>query len=180
MLPITISAGELFDEATLEFISIDRDVNLQLEHSLVSLSRWESKWKKPFLNDNEKSYEETIDYVRCMTLNKNIDPNIYRLLSSKNLEEIKAYINDPMTATTITNRDGGGKREILTSEVIYYDMIALNIPIECEKWHLNRLLMLIQVSNIKSQPGKKMSNNEILRSNKALNDARKKQYGTRG
>lgn len=180
MLPITISAGELFDEATLEFISIDRDVNLQLEHSLVSLSRWESKWKKPFLNDKEKSYEETIDYVRCMTLNKNIDPNIYRLLSSKNLEEIKAYINDPMTATTITNRDGGGKREILTSEVIYYDMIALNIPIECEKWHLNRLLMLIQVSNIKSQPGKKMSNNEILRSNKALNDARKKQYGTRG
>lgn len=180
MLRITIPAGELWDEANDEFIVIDKDTTIQLEHSLVSLSKWESKWCKPFYSDKEKTNEEVIDYIKCMTITQNVNPNVYMLLSEENILAINNYIEAPMTATTFSNKNGGGGREIITSELIYYWMIALNIPFECQKWHLARLLTLIRVCEIKNQPPKKMSTRDTLSRNAALNAARRKQYRTKG
>ena len=180
MLKITIPRREIFDERTETFY-VTKEQALQLEHSLVSLSKWESKWHKPFLGKEEKSFEETIDYIRCMTLNQNIDPSVYNLLTNENVKDINNYIDDPMTATTFSNNtSNGNNREIVTSELVYYWMIALNIPFECQKWHLNRLLTLIRVCNIKNQPPKKRSTNEIMRSNAELNAARRKLLNSKG
>ena len=180
MLRIVIPESELFNEQTGEFISVKKQT-LQLEHSLVSLSKWESKWHKPFLGNEDKTFDETIDYIRCMTLSQNIDPNIYMFLTQENIKEINDYIGDPMTATTFSD-DGNGRnnREIITSELIYYWMVALNIPFECQKWHLNRLLTLIRVCNIKNQPPKKRSQGQIMSRNAALNAARRKQLNSKG
>ena len=180
MLRIVIPESELFNEQTGEFISVKKQT-LQLEHSLVSLSKWESKWHKPFLGKEDKTFDETIDYIRCMTLSQNIDLNIYMFLTQENIKEINDYIGDPMTATTFSD-DGNGRnnREIITSELIYYWMVALNIPFECQKWHLNRLLTLIRVCNIKNQPPKKRSQGQIMSRNAALNAARRKQLNSKG
>lgn len=180
MLQITIPETEQWDESKQEFVNT-KEQTLQLEHSLISLSKWESKWEKAFLTKQEKSYEETIDYIKCMTLTKNIDPNVYSNITYDNIIQINKYIAAPMTATRILE-DGKGKgsQEQVTSELIYYWMIALNIPLECEKWHLNRLLTLIKVCNIKNQPPKKMSKREIMSRNAALNAARRKQFNTKG
>ena len=180
MLTITIPATEMWDEKNEKFIDI-KECRLQLEHSLVSLSKWESKWCKPFLFTNDKTAEEIMDYVRCMTLTTNVSPEVYYGLTSENIKAINAYIEAPMTATHFgSEQNGSGKREIVTSELIYYWMIALNIPFECQKWHLNRLLTLIRICNIKNQPVKKMSRKEIMSRNAALNAARRKQLGTKG
>lgn len=181
MLRITIPAAELFDESTESFI-YKKEQTLVLEHSLVSLSKWESKWNKAFLTKEDKTTEEVIDYVRCMTVTQNVDPEVYFRLSSQNVDDINAYIDAPMTATVINrqNRKGGFNREKVTSELIYYWMIALNIPFECQKWHLNRLLTLIEVCEIKSKPPKKMSKREIAARNSALNEARKQKLKTHG
>ena len=180
MLTITIPATEMWDEKNEKFIDI-KECRLQLEHSLVSLSKWESKWCKPFLFTNDKTAEEIMDYVRCMTLTTNVSPKVYYGLTSENIKAINAYIEAPMTATHFgSEQNGSGKREIVTSELIYYWMIALNIPFECQKWHLNRLLTLIRICNIKNQPAKKMSRKEIMSRNAALNAARRKQLGTKG
>ena len=180
MLKITIPKGELFNEETQEFITCKEQI-IQLEHSLVSLSKWESKWHKPFLGKDEKTFEETTDYVRCMTITQNVDPNVYRFLSNENIEEINNYIVDPMTATTFfEEKTGSGKKEIITSEVLYYYMIALNIPFECQKWHLNRLMTLIKVCDIKSQPPKKMGKKATINHYAALNAARRKQLNSKG
>ena len=179
MLRITIPAQELYDEGSQEFINTN-EKTLEMEHSLVSLSKWESKWHKPFLGMTEKTTEEILDYVRCMTLTKNVDPSVYRFLTNNNLKEIQDYIDDSMTATTFSKHSGGNNREIITSEIIYYSMIALNIPFECQKWHLNRLITLIQVCTIKNQPPKKMSKSAIMNRNAAINAARKKRLNTKG
>ena len=180
MLQITIPQTELWDESKQEFVSL-KEQTLQLEHSLVSLSKWESKWNKSFLSSREKTYEETIDYIKCMTLTPNVNPEVYRGLTKSNVEQINKYIEAPMTATSfVEDKRGTGSRETITSELIYYWMIALNIPFECQKWHLNRLLTLIRVCEIKSQPPKKMSKREIMNRNSSLNSARKKQLNTRG
>ena len=180
MLKITIPAGEQWDEINQEFINT-KEQTLQLEHSLVSLSKWESKWCKAFLTKNEKTDEETIDYIKCMTITQNVDPNVYNCLTKENVEQIKKYIEAPMTATYFSEEHSGkSSREQVTSELIYYWMIALNIPMECQKWHLNRLLTLIRVCNIKNQPPKKMSKRAIMSRNAALNAARRKQLNTRG
>lgn len=180
MLQITIPARECFDEASQTFL-YTKEQTLQLEHSLLSLSKWEAKWNKAFLNNKEKTDEETIDYIRCMTITKNVDPQIYRCLSPANVSEINDYIGAPMTATTIREmKPPGGGRDVVTSELIYYWMIALNIPFECQKWHLNRLITLIKVCSVKSAPQKKMSKAEIMRQNAALNAARRRKYHTRG
>lgn len=180
MLQITIPQTELWDESKQEFVSL-KEQTLQLEHSLVSLSKWESKWNKSFLSSREKTYEETIDYIKCMTLTPNVKPEVYRGLTKSNVEQINKYIEAPMTATSfVEDKRGTGSRETITSELIYYWMIALNIPFECQKWHLNRLLTLIRVCEIKSQPPKKMSKREIMNRNSSLNSARKKQLNTRG
>lgn len=180
MLEIIIPETEQWDEVNQEFITSNRQI-LRLEHSLVSLSKWESKWKKPFLSNKEKTYEETIDYIKCMTLTQNVNDTVYNLLDKDNIEKINKYIGDPMTATTFKedpNKKGG--REIITSELIYYWMISLNIPFECQKWHLNRLLTLIKVCGIKNQPPKKMSKKDVMSRNAALNAARRKQMNSRG
>ena len=180
MLTITIPATDMWEKKKKKFIDI-KECRLQLEHSLVSLSKWESKWCKPFLFTNDKTAEEIMDYVRCMTLTTNVSPEVYYGLTSENIKAINAYIEAPMTATHFgSERNGSGKREVVTSQLIYYWMIALNIPFECQKWHLNRLLTLIRICNIKNQPAKKMSRKEIMSRNAALNAARRKQLGTKG
>ena len=180
MLQITIPATELFDDATQEFKKTKEYV-LQLEHSLVSISKWESKWNKVFLSKEEKTYEETIDYIRCMTITQNIPDEAYRCITKSNVDAINKYISAPMTATWFNKeKPTGMNREKTTSELIYYWMIALNIPFECQKWHLNRLLTLIRVCNIKNTPPKKMSKSALMKRNAALNAARRQQYNTTG
>ena len=181
MLQITIPiTQEGWDEEKEEFVK-EKTVTLQMEHSLVSLSKWESRWCKPFLSNTGLTNEESLDYIKCMTLSKNVDPDVYNHLTKANVDAVIAYINAPMTATTFSKDERGkANKEIVTSELIYYWMIALNIPFECQKWHLNRLLTLIRVCNIKNQPAKKMSRREIMSRNAALNAARRKQLGTNG
>ena len=177
MLTIIIPETELYDEIRNEFKRV-KEQKLVLEHSLVSLSKWESKWHKPFLGKDPKTREETIDYIRCMTVNS-VDPIVYQCVSSKNIEEINKYIEDPMTATTIKNQKKG-KQEIITAEIIYYWMVALQIPFECQKWHLNKLLTLINVVNIKNKPPKKMSKKDVMSRNASLNAARRQALHTKG
>lgn len=172
MIKITIPSGELFNEDTNEILYV-KECTLQLEHSLISVSKWESKWNKPFLS-SEKTYEQTVDYVRCMNITQNIDDNVYLRLTKSNMDEIAKYIDAPMTATWF-NEDNKSRpnKEIVTTELIYYWMIALQIPFECQKWHLNRLLTLIKVCNIKNQPPKKMSKSQLLNQYKSINESRR-------
>lgn len=179
MLPITIPGFEYFDEKTGKIITV-KSQDLQLEHSLVSISKWESKWKKPFLADKAKTKEETIDYIRCMTLTQHVDPLVYNGVTYNNIQAVNNYIADPMTATTFKKKQGKSSSSVITSEIIYYWMISLEIPMECQKWHLNRLLTLIRVCDEKSQPGKKMSKRDVMNQYKSLNAARRSKYGTRG
>lgn len=179
MLNLLIEDSEFFDEKKSEFITI-KATTLQLEHSLVSLSKWESRWNKPFLLPNAKTIEETIYYIQCMTLTQNVNSLVYSSLKQNHLDIITAYIEAPMTATTFSQEKKNFSREIITSEVIYYWMIALNIPFECQKWHLNRLLTLINVCNLKSKPPKKMGRKELMDRNRALNAARRNQLNTSG
>lgn len=180
MLHIVIPAVELWDERVQEFVSF-KEQSLQLEHSLVSLSKWESKWNKPFLSAKDKSTEETIDYVRCMTITKNVDPMIYNFLTADNISEINRYIEEPMTATTFTDfGHNKSSKEVITAELIYYWMIAYNIPFECQKWHLNRLLTLIRVCNVKNAPQQNMSKGDIMRFNAKLNAERRAKMHSRG
>lgn len=180
MLRITIPATEQWDDSKQEFINT-KEQTLQLEHSLVSLSKWESKWCKPFLSKDTKTDEEIIDYIKCMTLTQNVDPNVYNFIPNSIKEQINKYIEAPMTATWF-NEKGHGKpsSEQITSELVYYWMISLSIPFECQKWHLNRLLTLIRVCNVKSQPAKKMGRKEIMSQNAAINAARRKRLNTKG
>lgn len=178
MLLLTIPPIEMFNEKTSEFV-YSKEIKISLEHSLVSLSKWESRWNKPFLSKDNKTLEETIDYIRCMTITQNVDPEVYFRLTDENINTINKYIESPMTATTFSD-NGHSSREIITSELIYYWMISLNIPMECQKWHLNRLLTLIRVCNIKNAPAKKMSRREIMNRNAALNAARRKKLNSTG
>lgn len=181
MLQIAVPlTQEGWDEEKEEFIEAKVQM-LQLEHSLVSISKWESKWCKAFLSKTDMTVEETIDYIKCMTLNKNVDPEVYDRITTANIEEIKAYIEAPMTATYFSEKkDSMPSREKVTSELIYYWMISLNIPVEFEKWHIKRLLTLIQVCNVKNQPAKKMSKQELASRNRALNAQRRQQLNSKG
>ncbi len=180
MLQILVPEGEQWDEVNDTFIPVKAHT-LQLEHSLVSLSKWESKWCKSFFSKDGLTIEQTIDYIRCMTVTKNVDPNVYKFLTEENITEINNYIEAPMTATHFSDStQKGSGREQITSELIYYWMIALNIPFECQRWHLNRLLTLIRVCEVKNQPPKKMSKREIANRNAALNTKRRRQLNTKG
>lgn len=182
MLTITFPEEEKWDEDLQEFIYY-KSQSINLEHSLVSLARWESKWNKPFLTKDPKTYEESIDYFKCMTITPNVDPDIWKRVTAEQVKQINDYIDAPMTATWFSEKEGTkGKKsnEQVTSEIIYYWMIALQIPFECQKWHLNRLLTLVRVCNIKNTPPKKMSKSEIMSKNKALNAARRAHLGTKG
>lgn len=180
MLQIPIPATELYDDNRAEFVFV-KSQTLTLEHSLVSISKWESKWNIPFMHTKKLTDEQTFDYIRCMTITQNVNPLVYMCLTSKNIEEVNRYINAPMTATTITeDKNAGRNRNIITSEVLYYQMIALGIPFECQKWHLNRLITLIKVCSINNQPQKKMGANELASRNRALNAARRKRFNSKG
>ena len=181
MLQLTIPISpEGWDEKKQEFVEPKVQV-LRLEHSLVSLSKWESKWCKPFLSKEHKTYEETIDYIKFMTITQNVNPEVYEHLTRANIQAINDYIAAPMTATTFYEDENDKRsRETVTAELIYYWMIALNIPFDCEKWHLNRLLTLVKVCNKKNTPPKKRSKSEIMRRNAALNAARRKQLNSKG
>ena len=171
--------AEGWDPEKEEFVEAET-FTLQLEHSLVSLSKWESKWNRAFLSKKGMTDEETIDYIKCMTLTQNVDQAVYDHLSRENIDQIREYISAPMTATYFSQDRSGTSNEVVTAELIYYWMIALNIPFECQKWHLNRLLTLIKVCNIKNSPPKKMGKRELMNRNAALNAARLKQLNTRG
>lgn len=180
MLQIIIPAFEYYDPSDNTFSEV-KEQKLNLEHSLLSVSKWESKWKKPFISKDPKTEEETIDYIRCMTINPNVNQNCYYNINPTVFKQIEDYINDPMTATWINSREPRApSRQIITSEVIYYWMVSYRIPIECQKWHLNRLLMLIQVCDEKNKPPKKMSKNAILSRNSALNAARRARMNSKG
>lgn len=179
MIKIEIPEYEGWDEINERFVNRKKQV-LTLEHSLVSISKWEAKWQKPFLSKNYKTLEETIDYVRFMTLTQNVDPDVYNGLTNNNIQEVNEYIENPMSATTIRKDNSPPNREVITSELIYYWMVAYNIPFECQKWHLNRLLTLIRICNIKNQPPKKMGKSELLSRNAALNAARRQRLNSKG
>ena len=180
MLQITIPSIELWDESKEEYVYM-KERTLQLEHSLVSLSKWESKWCKSFISNKNITEEETMDYIRCMTLTQNVPKEVYDYMPDSIIEQITAYINKHMTAKYFSKIDNSkSSREPITSELIYYWMIALNIPFECQKWHLNRLLTLIRVCTIKNTPPKKMSKRAVMSRNSALNAARRQQLGSRG
>lgn len=181
MLTIVVPPSEWYDERTGLFSST-REQTLRLEHSLVSISKWESKWQKPFLGHNEKSLEEIIDYIRCMTLTQNVEPRTYYALTEENIKDVTNYISDKRTATWFRAENNRPfSREVITSELIYYWMIACNIPFECEKWHINRLLTLIRICQIKNAPQKnKKVTKSDLESRRALNEARLKKYNTKG
>lgn len=179
MIDIIIPEAEYFDEQTMRF-TYSKEQKLTLEHSLIAISKWESKFEKPFLS-SEKTTEEVIYYIKCMTITQNVRPETYLRLSAKNLEDIQKYIEAPMTATTFKKIEKrGGKKEIITAELIYYWMIAFNIPFECQKWHLNKLLTLIEVCARKNEPPKKMSRKEISAQHRAINKINRERFHTKG
>lgn len=198
MFEITIPGEELWDARRAEFTST-KAVTLRLEYSLVSLSKWESKWHIPFFDDSiEKTPEQMQDFVRCMTVTQGVDPTVYARLTVENLNAIYRYMEDPMTATWFVgegrpgekNQNGTAKRrarrrppgtgKVLTSEVLYSRMFQAGVPIECERWHLNRLMTLIRVCQEEQAPPRKMSRKDALRQRRELNAARMKKYGARG
>ena len=183
MLQITIPAREFYNNDEFFYV---KEYKLSLEHSLVSIAKWEAKWHKPFISDDEKTVQEQLDYVKCMTITQRIPSIVYGGLSNSNMEDVQNYIANKRTATFFVEKKnprqhGKGKKETITSELIYYWMISLEIPFECQKWHLNRLLTLIRICNIKNNKNpKKMGKKDTLKNNHKLNEARRAKGNTSG
>lgn len=176
---VPLTEQDYFNAETEKF-EVGETFALELEHSLVSLSKWESKFEKPFLGPEAKTAEETLWYIEAMTVTPNVPPVVYSKITSRNLEAIKAYIDAKMTATWFKAEPSKRQKEVITAEIIYYWMISLNIPFECQNWHLARLMTLIQVINQKNAPQKKMSPKELAARNRQLNEERLAKLGTKG
>lgn len=180
MLKLTIPKVEFYNEKTSEF-DLHPEIEIELEHSLVSLSKWESKFEKPFLSRDEKTSEEVLSYIVMMAEGQDFDYRALHGLTEEQVDQINEYIQAKMTATWFSDeKNSPSSREIVTSEIIYYWMLSLNIPFECQHWHLNRLLTLIKVCNQKNQPPKKLSKSELANRNRAINEARRAKLGTKG
>lgn len=180
MLEIKINAGQAYDDQRNEFIEV-KDTVIRLEHSLLSLAKWEAIHEKPYLNRTDLTAQESLDYIHCMCLDKNVDKNALMFLTREQIQQIRAYIDKPMTATTIQDRrPKTGRSETITSEIIYYWMISLGIPIEFEKWHLNRLLTLIRICDIKNSNGTKMPRDKQLSEQRMLNAQRRAKLHSKG
>lgn len=181
MLEIEIPGETIYDDEKEQFVEVSKTVKLTLEHSLISLSKWEAKYERPFLGDKNQTVEETLDYIKFMTVTRNVDDSVYDRLTRENSVAIANYIAASNTATTFNSFDEKpSSREVITSEIIYYWMVALSIPFECEKWHINRLLTLIRVINEKNKPEKKIDRQTLLARQRELNEARKKKLNTKG
>lgn len=175
-----VLGDEFFNEETQEF-EIPNQVVVDLEHSLISLSKWESDYQKPFLGVGEKTSEEIFGYLKAMIISPNVDPDVLYTCTQSTIDKIQAYIDSSQSATTFgTMPERRGPGETITSELIYFWMVSYNIPFECQHWHLNRLFALIRICNIKNTPPKKMSRNEIAQRNRELNERRKQELGTKG
>lgn len=180
MLTIHIPETELFDDNTQKFVYVE-GVTITLEHSLVSLSKWEQTWEKPFLGKDPKTNEEFLDYVRCMTVSPDVPKSVYFAITQTDMNRIGDYINAKMTATWFAETPNRRQSEVVTNEIIYYWLVALEIPFEVQHWHLNRLLTLVRVANIKNDPKKKMMpKRDVAAQQRALNAQRKQQLGTKG
>lgn len=179
MLTTTIVLEEAYDEAKQKFVII-KGFDLELEHSLVSLSKWESRFEKPFLSSKDRTEEEMIFYIECMIQNQKIPGGLFSKFSQKNIDQINEYITSNQTATWFGAQPEKPNREVITAELVYYWMIALNIPFECQYWHFNRLMTLIKVCNAKNAPPKKMSKREAMEKQRELNAQRRAQMGSKG
>ena len=188
MLNIRIPKGQIVDNETGNIYKANKDWDITLEHSLISLQKWESKWHVAFLkNGGPRTFEQTIDYIRCMTLTPNVPDEVFYCMPESEMKKIREYIEDPMTATCVNDeavsKTTYGKKvgkEVVTAEVIYYWMISLNIPSEYKKWHLNQLLTLIRVINAKNAPKKKRKMRDVLEEYKSINEANKARFQTKG
>jgi hypothetical protein len=180
-LQVPLDPVEMFNETTETFVTTaTKFFTLELEHSLVSLSKWEAFFKKPFLSEAEKTSEETLWYIKAMVLTPDVPPEVFDTLSQSNVDQIEAYIEDSMTATWFSKTNDAPSREVVTSELIYYWLVAMSIPFEVENWHLNRMLTLVKVCNKMTQPPKKMTQAELHARNRELNEQRRKELGTKG
>lgn len=180
MFYLEIPETDLFNEKNGEIFTIKKQT-LELEHSLKSLAKWESIWKKPFFSKEEMTIEQTLSYIKCMTITPRVNDLVYtHCIKAKDIEAIMLYIKDPMTATTFSKSSQPPSREIITAEIIYYWMIQANVPFECEKWHLERLMTLLEVCSRKNAPPKKMNKKELANRNRSLNAARRAKTGSRG
>lgn len=180
MLKIIVPSMDLFNEEDNTFTTVPETI-IELEHSLLAMSKWESKFQVPFLGSSPKTNQEMLEYVRLMIVTPNYPENILSRLTSENYDSIKEYIESSQSATTFSNRSKAkGKPEIITSELIYYWMVAFTIPFECESWNLNRLFALIRICDIKNSKPKPMTQRELAERNRSINEQRKAKLGTRG
>ena len=178
MLELKFDKATYYDERSERFLNVEPTV-VELEHSLFSVSKWESKWETPFISDEPKTTEQTVDYIRQMLVSGELPEPLDQVLLSEHISQVSNYINSKQTATWFNERKATNAREIVTSEIIYYWMVTLNIPFECDRWHFNKLMTLIQVCNDKNNP-KKMSRSDAARRQRELNEARRKKFGTSG
>lgn len=179
MLTIVVPLQEGVDQDN-NFVLIE-GFELELEHSLASLSKWESKFEKPFLSSKEKTTEEVLAYIECMCRTPNVPPEVWGKLSQDNYNAINAYIDSKQTATWFSDdKPQTQSGEIITAEIVYFWMTSMRIPWEAQHWHLNKLFTLVRVFDLKSAKPKPMGRAEQLQRQRELNQKRRAEMKTKG